>query len=167
MCITFDYWNTWTHFYHFTFPFVFTMSSLHFFLTSSSQLQSSNFFHFFHLWVILSHYLGYFLFATFTFYQFLGFLLIRGFPGGSVVKNPPANAGASCRRHGSVWSLDPKDPLEEEMATHSSVLAWEIPWTEKPVRLHSMKSQRVGHDWATEHWSLNNIITFHSIHHLS
>ena len=39
-----------------------------------------------------------------------------------------------------------KDPLEKELATHSSTLAWKIPWTEKPGRLQSMGSQRVGHD---------------------
>ena len=42
-----------------------------------------------------------------------------------------------------------KDPLEKEIATHSNILAWKIPWTEKPGRLQSMGSQRVGHDWAT------------------
>ena len=46
-----------------------------------------------------------------------------------------------------VQSLGQKDPLEKEMATHSSSLAWKIPWTEKPGRLQSMGSQRVGHDW--------------------
>ena len=45
-----------------------------------------------------------------------------------------------------VQSLDRKDPLEKGMATHSSTLAWKIPWTEKPGRLQSMGSQRVGHD---------------------
>ena len=44
------------------------------------------------------------------------------------------------------WSLDPEDPLEEGMATHSSIYAWKIPWTEEPGRLQSMGSQRVGHD---------------------
>ena len=39
-----------------------------------------------------------------------------------------------------------EDPLEKEMATHSSILAWEIPWTEEPGGLHSMESQRVRHD---------------------
>ena len=39
-----------------------------------------------------------------------------------------------------------EDPLEKEMAPHSSILAWKIPWTEKPDRLQSMGSQRVGHD---------------------
>ena len=43
-------------------------------------------------------------------------------------------------------TLDQKDPLEKEMATHSSILAWEIPWTEEPGRLQSMELQRVGHN---------------------
>ena len=45
-----------------------------------------------------------------------------------------------------VQSLGREDPLEKEMATHSSILAWKIPWTEDPGRLRSMVSQRVGHD---------------------
>ena len=45
-----------------------------------------------------------------------------------------------------VRSLGWEDPLEKEMATHSSTLAWKIPWTEEPDRLQSMGSQRVGHD---------------------
>ena len=45
-----------------------------------------------------------------------------------------------------VRSLGQEDPLEKEMATHSSTLAWKIPWTEKPGRPQSMGSQRVGHD---------------------
>ena len=48
-----------------------------------------------------------------------------------------------------VWSLDPEDPLEKEMATHSGILAWEIPWTEKHGGLQSIGSRRVRHDWAT------------------
>ena len=48
-----------------------------------------------------------------------------------------------------VQSLGREDPLEKEMATHSSTLAWKIPWTEEPGRLQSMGWQRVGHDWAT------------------
>ena len=48
-----------------------------------------------------------------------------------------------------VWSLGQEDPLEKEMATHSSVLAWRIPWMEEPGGLQSTGSQRVGHDWAT------------------
>ena len=42
--------------------------------------------------------------------------------------------------------LGREDPLEEGMATHSSILAWRIPWTEEPGGLQSMRSQRVGHD---------------------
>ena len=45
-----------------------------------------------------------------------------------------------------VQSLGQEDPLEEGMATHSSILAWRIPWTEKPGRLQSIGSQRVRHD---------------------
>ena len=45
-----------------------------------------------------------------------------------------------------VQSLGWEDPLEKEMATHSSILAWKIPWMEYPVRLQSMGSQRVGHN---------------------
>ena len=45
-----------------------------------------------------------------------------------------------------VQSLGQEDPLEKEMATHSSTLAWKIPWTEERSRLQSMGSQRVGHD---------------------
>ena len=45
-----------------------------------------------------------------------------------------------------VWSLGQEDPLEKEMETHSSILAWKIPRIEEPGRLQSMESQRVGHD---------------------
>ena len=48
-----------------------------------------------------------------------------------------------------VQSQDRDDPLEKEMATHSSTLAWKIPWTKEPGRLQSKGSQRVRHDWAT------------------
>ena len=48
-----------------------------------------------------------------------------------------------------VWSLGWEDPLEKEMATHSSTLAWRIPWREEPGRLQSMGLQRAGYDWAT------------------
>ena len=60
--------------------------------------------------------------------------------GAPVVKNPPANAGDS-RDTGSVPGLGRS--LEKEMATHSSILAWEIPWTEEPGGLLSKESQRV------------------------
>ena len=53
-------------------------------------------------------------------------------------------------------SLGWEDVLEKEMAIHSNILAWKIPWTEEPGRLQSMGSQRVGHDWAT---SLNQTLS--------
>ena len=52
-------------------------------------------------------------------------------------------------RETQVQSLGWEDLLEKEMTTHSSILAWKIPWTEEPGRLQSMGSQRVGHDWVT------------------
>ena len=55
-----------------------------------------------------------------------------------------------------VWSLGQEDPLEKEMATHSSILAWRIPWTEKPGGLQSMGSQRVRHNWETNTHIYNN-----------
>ena len=69
-----------------------------------------------------------------------------GFPGGTSGKEPSCQC-RSHRRHG----FDPwvgNDPLEEGMATHSSILAWRIPRTEKPGGLQSIGSQRVGHDWS-------------------
>ena len=63
--------------------------------------------------------------------------------GGSEVKRLPT------MRETWVRSLGWEDLLEKAMATHSSSLAWKIPWTEEPGRLQSMGSQRVGHDWAT------------------
>ena len=60
-------------------------------------------------------------------------LIVRDFPGGSVGKNPPASAGDV------GWSPSREDPLEKEMATHSSILAWKIPRTEEPGRLQSME----------------------------
>ena len=56
------------------------------------------------------------------------------------MKNPPANAGDA----GSVPDLE--DPLKKEMATHSSILAWNIPWTEESGGLEYLGSQRVGHE---------------------
>ena len=49
-----------------------------------------------------------------------------------------------------AWSLDGEDPLEKGMATHSSILAWEIPWTEEPGGLQSIGLQRVIQDWGTK-----------------
>ena len=62
------------------------------------------------------------------------------------VKNLPVKAGDAS----SLQSLGRKDPLEKEMAMHSSILAWRIPWTEEPGGLQSIGSQRVRHNLATE-----------------
>ena len=62
-----------------------------------------------------------------------------------VVKNPPANAGDT----GSI--LGQEDTLEEEMATHSYILAWKNPWIEESGGLQSLEPQRVGHNWVSEH----------------
>ena len=61
-----------------------------------------------------------------------------------MVKNPPGNAGDT-RDVGSISTLG-RDPLEKEMATHSSTVVWENPWTEEPGGLQSMGLQKVGHD---------------------
>ena len=67
-----------------------------------------------------------------------------GFPAGSVGKNPPANGGDEASALG--W----EDPLEKEMASHSSIPAWEIPWTEESRGLQSMGSPRAGHNLASK-----------------
>ena len=59
-----------------------------------------------------------------------------------------------------VRSLGWENPLEKEMATHSSILAWKIPWTEEPDRLESMGLKRVGHDLALMHFSLSYYFMF-------
>ena len=67
----------------------------------------------------------------------------KGFPGGSV-KDP------SAKQEMQVWSLGQEDPLEGEIETYCSILAWEIPGTEEPGGLQSMGSQRAGHDLVTK-----------------
>ena len=64
-----------------------------------------------------------------------------------IVKNLPA---VQETQETQVPSLGQEDPLEEDMATHSSILAWEVPWTEEPGRLQSMRSQRVRYNSATK-----------------
>ena len=72
-----------------------------------------------------------------------------GFPGGPSGKN-------TCLPKQETWvqSLGWVDPLEEGTATRSSILAWRVSWTEEPGRLQSMGSQRVGHDWGTNTFTL-------------
>ena len=64
------------------------------------------------------------------------------------VKNPPA-----MKETQKMWvqSLGREDPLEDERATHSSILAWEIPWTEVSGRLQPKGLQRIRHSWVTKH----------------
>ena len=58
-----------------------------------------------------------------------------------------------------VQSLGWKDPLEKEIAAHSSIIAWKVPWTVEPGRLLSMGSQRVGHDLVTSlHFTINTLL---------
>ena len=71
----------------------------------------------------------------------------------SLGKAMPKNAQTITQLHSSHM-------LEKEMATHSSTLAWKIPWTEEPCRLQSMGSQRIGHDWTT---SLTLSILWHCL----
>ena len=68
-----------------------------------------------------------------------------------MVKNPPAMWETWVR------SLGWEDPLEKEMATHSSILAWRIPWTEEPGGLQFMGSQRVGHNLAQHSTMSGNV----------
>ena len=67
---------------------------------------------------------------------------VNRLPGGSAVKSSALQKPQEIQ----VQSLAQEDPLEKEMATHSGILAWEVPWTEEPGRLQSMESQRVGHN---------------------
>ena len=77
-------------------------------------------------------------------------------PGGSDSKE------SSCSAKTWVRSLGREGSLEKGMATHSSILAWRIPWTEEPGGLQSMGSQRVGHDWALTLFQTTNILHYFS-----
>ena len=80
----------------------------------------------------------------------INYCIKRGFPSGSVVKNPPAMQKLQAQSLG-------EDPLEEGVATHSSILAWRIPWTEEPGRLQYIGSQRIGH-------KLRDLAHTHTLH---
>ena len=69
-----------------------------------------------------------------------------------MVKNLPAVQETQIR------SLGREDPLEKEMATHCSILAWKVPWTEEPGGLQSMGSQRAGHDGATNTYTYTLVV---------
>ena len=90
------------------------------------------------------------------------FLLLKSnhlsdFPGGSDGKASVYNAGDP----GSIPGRE--DPLEKEMAIHSSTTAWKIPWTEEPGRLQSMGSQRVRHDCVTNHITYRYTLIYSSV----
>ena len=78
----------------------------------------------------------------------------RGFQDGSEVKNLPTMQETQETR---VQSLGQEKPLEEDIATHSSIRAWRIPWTEEAGGLQSIGSQRVRHDWACMQTSSNEM----------
>ena len=89
----------------------------------------------------------------------LPYVLWKGFPGGSVVKNLPA------MQETWVWSWGWEDPLKKGMVNHSSILAWRIPWTEEPGGWQSMELQRIGHNWATNTYVLSNRYLLISLTH--
>ena len=74
----------------------------------------------------------------------LPFMLVLSFPGGAMLKNLPMWI-VPVQEAQETWvvSLGQEDPLQKEMATHSSILGWRIPWTEEPGRLQSMGLQRI------------------------
>ena len=86
------------------------------------------------------------------------YLTLMGFPGDSLGKESSCNPG-DAGDMGSIPGLGRS--LEKEMATHSSILAWRISWTEEPGGLQSMVSQRVEHDWSNKHSTLITIINYY------
>ena len=90
--------------------------------------------------------------------HFLQSFLPLGFPVAQMVKNLPAMLEIQVR------SLGQEGYLEKQMATHSNILAWRIPCTEKPGGLQSMGSQRVGHDWATNTFTFLTFICCSHLH---
>ena len=102
----------------------------------------------FYLWITFTHF-THLTFgnrqSAFFIYEFsvLKFhIYVKGFPSGSAIKNLPA------MQETWVWSQDWEDPPGKEMATHSRILAWKIPWAEEPGRLLFIGLLRVRHSWA-------------------
>ena len=79
----------------------------------------------------------------FQFFQIFAHKQHTGLPRWLMVKN------LSVMWETQIWSRGREDPLEKGMETYSSILAWRLPWTEKPGRLRPMGPQRAGHNWAT------------------
>ena len=87
--------------------------------------------------------------------------LVWGFPDGSVLKNLPANAGdARDKIDVSLQSLSGEDPLEQEMATHSSILACKIPWAEEPGKLCPWNCKELNMTEHTTHCYLSIYLLF-------
>ena len=85
---------------------------------------------------------------------------IWGFPHGSAVKNLPEMQESQEIDVGPNLSWE--DPLEEDMATHSSIFAWRIPWTEEPGRPQSITSQRVRHDQSNSALNIHQLSTLNT-----
>ena len=86
---------------------------------------------------------------------------VLGFPVAQAIKNLPA------MQKTQVQFLGREDPLEKGMATHSSILAWRIPWTEEPGGLQSLELQSVRHDWATNSFTFTYIYRQNVLHPFS
>ena len=82
-----------------------------------------------------------------SFREQTGLSVVTSMEGASLVAQKVKNVPEM--QETQVQSIGWTDSLEKEMATHSSIFTWEIPWTEEPGRLQSMASQRAGHNWAT------------------
>ena len=99
------------------------------------------------LWTFVCRFLHTYIFSSLGYLlgvELLGHMLTQGFPGGASGNEPTCQ----CRRRkeAPVQSLGLEDPLEKVTATHSTVLAWRIPWMEEPGGLQTMGLQRVRHE---------------------
>ena len=97
--------------------------------------------------------------------------LSRVFSSATIQKNQFFGAQPSLWSNSHIHTWLSEKPLEKEMATHSNILAWEIPWTEEPGRLWSTGSQRVRHDWVTKTANKPSTYKFgvrhkHSVHRI-
>ena len=90
-------------------------------------------------------------------------LEVKGFPAGASGKEPAYQSRRCKRCKINIWSLGREDPLEKDMATHSSLLGWRIPRAEECGGLQSTGLQRIGHDWSnlyahTHAWSQRQLM---------
>ena len=100
-----------------------------------------------------------YLYALLPVYVYISLVWTRGFPGDSVVKNLPAIPETW------AWSLGQEDFLEKEMATYSSILGWEVPWTEKRGGLLSMGLQRVWHNLMAKQQQMWTLLMMNMFEH--